>query len=180
LPPKEKTGICLVRDAFFYYDKLCNTAGVRPGQVDFIYNSGTVSGVVGEREMDILKSVKEEDVLIETVTSELLISKKYGGTIFGKTRILKGCSGSVLVSQCATKHMYQVLNPDEDTFIIRGWDHNPKTCGKSWYFVRDEEKYDDKLLHCMISVKEAKCFAIPQERKFYNPLKCLKCSNMRS
>jgi hypothetical protein len=49
--------------------------GVRPGQVDFIYNSGTVSGVMGEREMDILKSVEEEDILIETVTGEQSISK---------------------------------------------------------------------------------------------------------
>jgi hypothetical protein len=34
-------------------------AGVRPGQVDFIYDSVTVSGVMGEREMDILKRVEE-------------------------------------------------------------------------------------------------------------------------
>jgi len=134
LPPKEKTGMCLVRDAFLYCEP-CNMAGVRPGQVDFIYDSGTVSGVMGEREMGILKSVEEEDVLIETVTGERSISKKYGDTIFGKTRILKGRQGSVLVSQYATKHMYQVLNPDEDTFILRGWDHNPDTRGKSWYFV---------------------------------------------
>ena len=26
--------------------------GVRPGQVDFVYDSGTVSRVVGEREID--------------------------------------------------------------------------------------------------------------------------------
>jgi hypothetical protein len=74
LPPKEKTRMCLVQDAFLYCEQ-CNMAGVRPGQVDFIYDSGTVSGVMGEREMDILKSVKEEDVLIETVTGERSISK---------------------------------------------------------------------------------------------------------
>jgi len=168
LPPKEKTGMCLVRDAFLYCEP-CNMAGVRPGQVDFIYDSGTVSGVMGEREMGILKSVEEEDVLIETVTGERSISKKYGDTIFGKTRILKGRQGSVLVSQYATKHMYQVLNPDEDTFILRGWDHNPDTRGKSWYFVRDEAKYDDKLLHCTVSIQEAKCFATPREKRFYDP-----------
>jgi hypothetical protein len=169
LPPKEKTGMCLVQVAYLYCEE-CNTAGIRLGQVDFIYDSGTVSGVMGEREMDILKSVKEEDVLIETVTSERSISKKYGDTIFGRNRILKGCSGSMLVSQYVTKHMYQVLNPDEDTFILRGWDHNPETHGKSWYFVRDEEKYDDKLLYCTIYIKEAKCFAIPQEKRFYDPI----------
>lgn len=87
LPPKEKTGMCLVKDAFLYCEP-CNMAGVRPGQVDFIYDSGTVSGVMGEREMGILKSVEEEDVLIETVTGERSISKKYGDTVFGKTRIL--------------------------------------------------------------------------------------------
>jgi hypothetical protein len=57
--------------------------------------------------------LEEEDVLIETVTGEQSISKKYGDTIFGKTR---------------------------------------------------------KLLHCTISVQEAKCFAIPRERRFYDPV----------
>jgi hypothetical protein len=40
--------------------------------------------------MGILKSIEAEDVLIETVTGEQSISKKYGDTILGKTRILKG------------------------------------------------------------------------------------------
>jgi hypothetical protein len=53
LPPKEKTGMCLVQDALLYCEP-CNMAGVHPGQVDFVYDSGTVSGVMGEREMNIL------------------------------------------------------------------------------------------------------------------------------
>jgi len=170
LPPKqEKTGMCLVRDALLYCEP-CNMAGVRPGQVDFIYDSGTVSGVMGEREIDILRNVEEEDVLIETVTGERSISKLYGDTVFGKTRILKGRRGSVLVSQYATKKMYQVINPDEDTFILKGWDHNPDTKGRTWYFIRDEDRYDDKLLHCTVDIKTAKCFAINREQRFYDPM----------
>jgi hypothetical protein len=146
-------------------------AGVRPGQVDFFYDSGIVSGVTREREMDILKSIEEEDVLIETITGEQSISKLYGDTVFGKTRILKGRQGSVLVSQYATKKMYQVINPDKDTFILKGWEHNPTTRGKVWHFIRDVERYDDKLLHCTVSLKEAKCFAVQKELKFYDPAK---------
>ncbi len=59
-----------------------------------------------------------EDVLIETMTGEKSISKLYGDTIFGKTRILKGHSGSILVSHYSARDMYQVINPDEDTFIL--------------------------------------------------------------
>jgi Pyruvate/2-oxoacid:ferredoxin oxidoreductase delta subunit len=165
---KEKAGMCLVRDALLYCEP-CYMAGVSSKQVDFIYDSGTVSGVMGEKEMEILKNVEEEDVLIETVTGEHSLSQLYGDTIFGKTRILKGRSGSVLVSQYATKKMYQVINPDEDTFILKGWNHNPATKGKIWYFVRDEERYKDKLLHCTIDVSEAKCFAATNERRFYDP-----------
>ena len=69
------------------------------------------------------------------------------------------------------KKMYQVLNPDEDTFILRGCDHNPATKGKVWHFVRDEDRYDDKLLHCTISLKEAKCFGATKEHNFYDPQK---------
>jgi hypothetical protein len=31
------------------------------------------------------------------------------------------------------KEKYQVLIPDEDTFILKGWDYNPETRGKVWY-----------------------------------------------
>jgi hypothetical protein len=48
--------------------------------------------VIGEREMNILKNIAEENMLIETVTG------KNGGAIFGETRILNGRRGSVLVS----------------------------------------------------------------------------------
>jgi hypothetical protein len=171
LPPKiEKAGMCLMLDAQLYCEP-CNAAGVCSGQVDFIYDSGTVSGVMCTKEMDILQNVAEEDVLIETVTGEKSISKLYGDTIFGKTRILNGCRGSVLVSQFATKQMYRVINPDEDTFILHGWEHNPKTRGKVWYFVRDEERYKDKLLHCTVDLEVAKSFGVNKDSKFYNPVR---------
>jgi hypothetical protein len=93
--------------------------GVGIDEVDFIYDTGTASGVMGEIEMEILKHVEDEDVFIETVTGERSISKQHGDTIFGKTKILKGIQGSVLVTQFSSKHMYQVLNPDEDAFILR-------------------------------------------------------------
>jgi hypothetical protein len=160
--------MCLIRDACLYTE-YSFAAGIRPNQVDFIYDSGTVSGVTGEKEANILKNVEEENVLIETVTGERSMSKIYGDTIFGKTRILNGRRGSVLVSQYATKKMYQVLNPDEDIFVLRGWANNPRTKGKTWYFIRDEERYGDKLLHCTMDIEEAKCFAATKETKFYDP-----------
>ncbi len=100
---------------------------------------------MGEQEMDILRNIEEENVLIETITGKHSISKLYSDTIFGKdldservTWIL------ILVSQYATKKLYQVLNLDEDTFILRGWEHNPATRGKIWHFIHDEERYGDK------------------------------------
>lgn len=82
---------------------------------------------------------------------------------------MKGCRGSVLVSQYATKHLYQVFNLIEDTFILKGWDHNPDTKGKLWYFVRDESRYNDKLLHCTVDLDTAQCFAVKNEKRFYDP-----------
>jgi mannitol-specific phosphotransferase system IIBC component len=82
LPPKtEHAGMCLIRDACLY-NEYSYAAGVHPNQVDFIYDSGMVSGVMGEKEINILKNVTEEDVLIETVTGKTSISKLYGDTIF--------------------------------------------------------------------------------------------------
>jgi hypothetical protein len=44
-------------------------------------------------------NVEDELLLIETVTREETISKQHRDTIFGKTRVLKGRKGSVLVLQ---------------------------------------------------------------------------------
>jgi hypothetical protein len=63
---------------------------VNPGQVDFIHDSGTVSGIIVAKEMAILQNIAEEDVLMETVTGEKSMNKLYGDIIFGKTRILNG------------------------------------------------------------------------------------------
>ena len=172
LPPKaEKTGMCLVTElSSELYCEPCNLMGVSYDEIDFVYDTGTVSGVMGPKEKNILFNVEHEDVLIETVTGERSISKEYGDTVFGKTRILKGRRGSVLVSQYSSKDMYQVFNPNADTFILKGWEHNPKTKGKIWYFTRDEDRYGDKLLHCTIKLEKAKCF-VGRETKFYNPIK---------
>jgi hypothetical protein len=58
--------------------------GVSYNEIDFIYDTGTVSGVMGPKERKILFNVENEDVLIETVTGETSISKQYGDTVLGR------------------------------------------------------------------------------------------------
>jgi hypothetical protein len=48
--------------------------GVKHDEIDFIYDLGTVSRVIGAKEKSILCNVEAEDVLIETVTGEKSIS----------------------------------------------------------------------------------------------------------
>jgi hypothetical protein len=64
--------------------------GVAHDEIDVIYDTGTVSGVLGLKECNILFNIENEDVLIKTVTGERSISKEYGDAMFGETRILKG------------------------------------------------------------------------------------------
>lgn len=66
--------------------------------------------------------------------------------------------------------MYQVLNPDEYTFILKRWEHSTAMGGKIWSLIHDE-RYDNKLLHCTMSVKEAKCFAVSKEHRIYDTVK---------
>jgi hypothetical protein len=61
-----------------------------------------------------------------------------------------------------------VTNLDKGTFILRGWKNNPITAGKTWQFVRDEERYGDKLLYCTVKIEQAKSF-VSKEMKFYRP-----------
>jgi hypothetical protein len=52
LPPKEKAGMRM--DAKLYCEP-CYAVGVHPGQVDFIYDSGTEKGIMRKKEIEILK-----------------------------------------------------------------------------------------------------------------------------
>ena len=141
--------------------------GVKPNQVDFIYDTGTHHGVVGERDTHLMTEIEEDPVLLEGVGGHTSLSLQIGNTLFGKARVLKHRQGSVLVSNYSTRGMFQVINPDEDRFILRGWDHNPRTKGREYVFIRDEERYGDPLLHCTMPIKVAKSFAGIE--KFYDP-----------
>jgi hypothetical protein len=163
----EQSNACFKREAQLYC-KPCFVMGIATDEIDFVYNSGTTSGVAGINEKDILFDVEEEHILLEGVGGHKSISKEYGHSIFGKTRILKNRVGSVLVSNYSTRKLYQVTNLDEDTFILRGWKNNPITVGKTWQFVHDEERYGDKLLHCMVKIEQAKSF-MSKETKFFRP-----------
>ena len=145
-PRMEQTSMALVTElSSKLYCEPCNLMGMAYDEIDFIYDTGTVSGVLGSKECSILTNVENEDVLIETMMGQKSMSKEFGDMMFGKTRILKDRQGSILMSQYSSQTMYQVFNPDEDTF---GWSDNSLTKGRTWYFVRDEERYSSKLLHC--------------------------------
>jgi hypothetical protein len=56
--------------------------------VDFIDDSGTVSGMMGEREINIMKNNAEEDILIETVKDPEWVKRiGTGVTIFNKETV---------------------------------------------------------------------------------------------
>ena len=138
-PRMEQTSMALVTElSSKLYCEPCNLMGVAYGEIDFIYDTGTMSSVLGPKERSILANVEYKDVLIETMTGQKSMSKEFGDMMFGKTRILKDRHGSVLMSQYSMRKMYQVFNPDEDTFVLQGWSDNPLTKGRTWYFVRDE------------------------------------------
>ncbi len=75
--------------------------------------------------------------------------------------------------QYVTQKLYRVLNPDKDTFNLKGRNHVPATKGKIWYIVCDEDRYQDKLLHCTININEAKCFAVSKEKTICDSMKVL-------
>ena len=72
-----------------------------------------------------------------------------------------------------------MINPHEDVFILKGWDHNPITKGKTYKFIRDAGRYGDQLLHCTLNVEEVKSFLgteksysnLEKAKGFYDPSK---------
>jgi hypothetical protein len=60
LPPKkEQSGMCLMHElSSELYCEPCNLMGVGSDEIDFVYDTGTVSGVIGKREQEILKKLK--------------------------------------------------------------------------------------------------------------------------
>ncbi len=60
----EQSNACFVRGALLYFEP-CYIMGVATDEIDFVYDSGTTSGVPGVNETDILFNVEEEHILLE-------------------------------------------------------------------------------------------------------------------
>ena len=123
--------------------------GVRSNEIDFIYDTGTETGTIVNTDKSVITKLYSEKVLLEGIGGGTIETDKAGNSIFGKLRVLKGENGRNLVSQYESGKHFQVLNPDPNTFILRGWPRTENE-GKEFMFNRDEEKYGDKLLHCTI------------------------------
>ncbi len=52
--------------------------------------------------------------------------------------------------------------------MLKGWNHNSQTSGKSWQFIFGEARYGDDLLHFTIKLEQAKSL-LSREEKFYRP-----------
>ena len=129
-------------------------------------DTGTEKGVAGRDEADMLSNIRAENVRLIGVSGNA-ISKEVGTSMFGDTRILDSHSGSVLVSQEGIRKMYSVvevptLDPNPDS-----WGNMFKLVGRratqwegcEWTFIRDPERYGDKLLHCTLERTQAKRLA---------------------
>jgi hypothetical protein len=141
---------------------------VKANEVDFIADSGTETGNCSERDMAILRDLRDELASLEGVSGHTITSKQVGDSIFGKTRVLNRRTGSVLVSQYESGAFYKWYTPDRDTMVLEGWPGSD-IAGKSWYFIRDRDRYGDNLLHCTLPIGTAKAFVSKGAQKFYNP-----------
>ena len=159
--------------------------GVLENQIDFILDTGTEKGVAGRMEADALANIRAENVQLIGVSGSA-VSREVGTSMFGDTRILDKHCGSVLVSQDGVRKMYSVIemptsNPDPESwgnvFKLVGR-ANTQWEGLEWTFIRDTERYGDKLLHCTLPRAHAKRLAggrllektlSAKVKKFYDP-----------
>ena len=89
-PRTEQTGMALVTElSSELYCKPCDLMGMAYDKIDFIYDTGTVSGVLGPKERSILANVENEDILIETVMGQKSMSKEFEDTMFGSGLLQK-------------------------------------------------------------------------------------------
>jgi hypothetical protein len=109
---REPSNAFLEQDAQLYYEP-CYVMGVAADKVDFVYDSGTTSGVAGIIDKNILFDVEEEHVVLKESVVAGQCPKKMGTLYSGETSILKKRVGSVLVSNYSTKNLFQVINPDK-------------------------------------------------------------------
>jgi hypothetical protein len=153
--------------------------GIKSNEIDFIYDTGTETGTIIDKNKSVVSNMYSEKVLLEGIGGGIMETDKAGNSIFGKLRILKDENGRNLVSQYESGKHFQVFNPDPDTFILRGWPESEND-GKEFIFTRDEDKYGDKLLHCTM---HKNCFVaklIEKSYPLYSPNELTSNSNNKS
>ena len=101
------------------YCKPCNLMGMAYDKIDFVYDKGTVSGVLGPKERSMLANVENEDVLIETMTGQKSMSKEFGNTMFDETCILKDRHGSCSFHNILHERCTKCLIPMKIHFFER-------------------------------------------------------------
>ena len=80
--------------------------------------------------------------------------KEVGDLVFGRTRLIDDPSQrSFLLSQYTMSSRYQWINKSPHHFIIKSWPDMPGI-KEEWHFVRDYDRYGDRLLHCTVSKSE--------------------------
>ena len=134
--------------------------------IDLVYDTGTSSNLVPEHCRQLVDDIKHEDVKLLGVGGATVMTSEAGRAgVFGRARIVPG-NGPICISQAQSGKFFQVINPNPNLFILRGW---PGTIYKNreFYFERDFERYGDDLLHCMLNAKSE--MALMARATFYNP-----------
>ena len=141
--------------------EMCLQAGVPPGYIDFVYDTGTERGLCSEEQREVLQGVEASPTALQGATGQqLVISEEAGDSIFGYTRVLKNRKGSsFLISDYSIGELwYQLKDPEDNDHWTLSGKRGSRAEGQVYHFWRDPERYGDVLLHCTMPIKRAKSF----------------------
>ena len=149
------------------YTFLCRrppTRGVRRDHVDFVFDSASVSNIMKPEDASLLSQVIDDPVTLIGVGDIEVKSERSGVSVFGKTRIMS--QNHNLVSQFEIKRNYKIIEETEDCFRLEPRRDHSSTL--KWWFVRDQHRYGDLLLHCTVPRRQFKYAMMPVNEECLN------------
>ena len=131
---------------YSFFCRRTPTRGVRGDHIDFVLDSASISNIMRPEDASLLIRIADDPVTLIGVGNVEVTSEKSGLSVFGKTRIMSQKHN--LVSQYEVRRIYKVVEENEDCFRLE-----PRHVQSSllrWWFVRDQHRYGDLLLHCTV------------------------------
>jgi hypothetical protein len=142
--------------------------------VDVMFDTGTECHIAGSNHLDCITDIKYERIKLKGMGETF--SERYGQCAFGMVRIVEKPFKFLVLNYTDLCDQYALIDSGDKHSILAESRPDAKQPGLQWRFVKNVERFGDKLFHCVTSkvnvrdgVTEDFTLTVGTRESFYSP-----------